>query len=174
MQRYGRRDVIQVGDRLVPGSDPFVIADEPAVTECPHPGQIRGDLHSGDRSPPGTPKSRWSPSGCSDHPAAGSMTANRSPARPGGSASIAPLSAAIRSVGAHPSARLGASVHHPRLQRGVELRGRGKLTARKERAFQIVVCSFDQALGLRIRRPADDHFRGQRAPERLAIGGQLP
>ena len=31
----------------------------------------------------------------------------------------------------------------------------------------------DQALGLRIGRPADDHFRGQGAPEGLAGGGEL-
>ena len=30
-----------------------------------------------------------------------------------------------------------------------------------------------QALGLRVRRPADDHLGAQRAPERLALGGEL-
>ena len=84
-------------------------------------------------------------------------------------------SAAIRSVGAQPSARRGrvlTSASHC-CSWALKSAGPVKRAAGQERALQVVVGPLDQALGLRVGRLADQHLRRQRAAERLALRGEL-
>ena len=97
--------MLRVGDGLVLGPDPLVIGDDPAVTQHPHPVQIRHDLD------PAADHGRIDGIVVGVQP---DVMITRQPGEDrqpvtggtGGSESIAGLAAVIRSAGAQPGARM--------------------------------------------------------------------
>ena len=141
----------------------------PRTTPAPGPGR-RGPAPAA-RPRPGAPSSRCRPSARSGPAAAAAMCSQPVAGGTGGRASIAALSASIRSSGRSPSTRWPRRWLEPSnsAELGVEVGRGGEAAARQEGAFQIVVEPFHQALGFRVGRLADDHLRAQHAAERLTL-----
>jgi hypothetical protein len=71
------------------------------------------------------------------------------------------------------AATAGVDQGEPLLQLKVEIVRAGEDAAGQERALQVVVGAFDQALGLRVGRFAHDHLGCEGAAEGLAFGREL-
>ena len=135
-------------DGLVPGPDPLMVGDHPAVAEHLDPVQVGDDLDPAADHATGGPSSRCSPGGRSGRGPAGSRTATRSRAGSAAAPASRARSAAIRSVGAHPNARRRRvlTISSQPCSWVLKSAGPGERPAGQEGALQVVVGPFDDTL----------------------------